>query len=114
MIVAAVAMLLVATRTFTVIYEVALYGSLLLVAGLSRYRSPDEPARIAANNQIRNVIVSGLLVAVVIIPMLLDQFPYLYELYELYELYGTRHAFGEEKYIRAAELGLSVSAKTPR
>ena len=100
LVVAAVAILLVATRTITSVYVVAVYGWLLLRAVWLLYRSLDPSVREVAKSQVRNVLLSGFVAALVVVPILIGQLPY------LYRLYGIGHVFGDEKYTRAAELGL--------
>jgi hypothetical protein len=99
LIVAMAGILLVYSRFFTVIYIGVVLGALLAINFYMLLRA-STPERNAATRRVINILLSGGLVAAVCLPRL-----YLSR-DAIYGYYMIGHVLGEEKYIRAHELGL--------
>jgi hypothetical protein len=98
-IVAVAGILLVYSRFFTIIYIGTVLG-LLLAKSLYELLRSSNSASDSAGRRCKNIILSGAIVAVVCLPRL-----YLSR-DAIYGYYMIGHVLGEEKYIRAHELGL--------
>src|SRR5262249_35766831 len=90
---------LIIMRFFVVIYFAGIMFGLLLFAGAS-LRSPSSARRAIAEKRLRNVVVAGLLTAVLVLPLLFLARE------AIYNYYVIGHVLGVEKYIRADQLGL--------
>jgi hypothetical protein len=99
LIVALAGILLVYSRFFTVIYIGVVLGALLAINFYKLLRA-STPERNAATRRVMNILLSGGLVAAVCLPRL-----YLSR-DAIYGYYMIGHVLGEEKYIRAHELGV--------
>lgn len=99
LIVALIGILLIYTRFFTIIYVAAVFGG-LLIATLITLRLNRSPGKGVAMRRLRNILIAGTIVAVVCLPRL-----YLSR-EAIYNYYVIGHLVGEEKYIRAHEMGL--------
>lgn len=97
-IVALAAVLLVYSRFFTFIYIGAVLGVLLVINLCKFVRNPE--VKQEARSRAINIVLSGLLVAAICLPRL-----YLSR-DAIYDYYMIGHVLGDEKYIRAHELGL--------
>ncbi|MBI5132494.1 MAG: hypothetical protein HZA66_23895 [Rhodopseudomonas palustris] len=104
LIVAAIGILLIYSRFFTIIYVAAVYGGLLLAALVALWLNRSAADRAAAGARIRNILISGSIVAAVCLPRL-----YLSR-EAIYNYYVVGHVIGEEKFIRAHELGIYTFA----
>jgi hypothetical protein len=103
--VAAVGILLIYSRFFTIIYVAGVLGGLFVVALLCGSRSTPPFARgSVAAQRLRNISISGAITAAICLPRLfLSQTA-------IYNYYVVGQVFGEEKFIRAHELGLFTLA----
>lgn len=99
LIVALAGILLVYSRFFTIIYIGGVLGALLAINFYMLLRA-STPERNAAKRRVINILFSGALVAAACLPRL-----YLSR-DAIYGYYLIGHVLGEEKYIRAHELGL--------
>ena len=99
LIVAAAGILLISFRYFTSIYAAAVLGGLLIVLSWLAFRSSTADHSLA-RVRIRNLLMAGVVIALVICPLLFVSRN------EIYGYYGIGHVLGEEKYIRARQLGL--------
>jgi hypothetical protein len=98
--VAVIGILLIYSRFFTIIYVAAVFGGLLVatLATLWFNRLPNKD--VVAMQRLRNILVSGTIIAIVCLPRL-----YLSR-EAIYNYYVVGHVLGEEKFIRAHELGI--------
>ena len=99
LIVAAAGILLISFRYFTSIYAAAVLGGLLIVLSWLAFKSSTADHNLA-RVRIRNLLMAGVVIAIVICPLLF------FSRNEIYGYYGIGHVLGEEKYIRAQQLGL--------
>ena len=98
---AAVAIILISLRYFTVLYVAANLAALLLLFLWSALKTNlDVVDRHLASIRARNIVAASLLIAAIIGPLLLISRQ------QIFAYYGVGHVLGEEKYIRAHELGL--------
>jgi hypothetical protein len=103
LIVTLVGVWLILLRFITVVYVGAVFGGLLVAVLLMFWHTADVQRRAVLATKIANVFICGALTALV-------AFPFMFAARQkLYEYYGVGHFFGDEKYIRAAELGLKSS-----
>ncbi|MEH2483529.1 hypothetical protein V1282_006886 [Nitrobacteraceae bacterium AZCC 2146] len=98
LVVALAGILLVHSRFFTVIYIGVVLGALLAINLYKLLRGPATDG--GAARRVRNILLSGGVVAAICLPRL-----YLSR-DAIYGYYMIGHVLGEEKYIRAHELGL--------
>jgi hypothetical protein len=98
--VAVIGILLIYSRFFTIIYVAAVFGGLLVATLITLWfnRSPD--GAVVAMQRLRNILISGTIIAIVCLPRL-----YLSR-EAIYNYYVVGHVLGEEKFIRAHELGI--------
>jgi hypothetical protein len=94
----AVAVLLIATRSFTVIYIGGVLIGLLIHSIVGIRRAANQVSRDRAVHRARNIFWSGALVAIATFPLLFAARQ------QLYEKYVVGHFLNEEKYIRAEEM----------
>ena len=93
--------LLVSMRYFVIIYLAAIYG-VLLVATVGVLLRSSGPFRRPAALRLRNLLISGGVIAIVCGPLLLLASK------AIYAYYVVGHVLNDEKYIRAAEMGVST------
>jgi hypothetical protein len=91
---------LVYSRFFTIIYVAAVYGGLLIAALLALRTKRQQVDRDDMMLRIRNILVSGIVVAAVCLPRMYISRE------AIYNYYVVGHVLGEERYIRAHELGI--------
>jgi hypothetical protein len=96
----AVAILLIATRSFTVIYIGSVLIGLLIHSLVDIRRAADKVSRDRAVHRARNIFWSGVFVGMVALPILFAARQ------KLYEKYVVGHVLNDEKYIRAQEMDL--------
>ncbi len=96
----AVAVLLIATRSFTVIYIGSVLFGLLVHSLISRRWIANQDSQDGAVHRARNIFWSGALTGIASLPILFAA------RHELYEKYVVGHFLNEEKYIRAKEMDL--------
>ena len=96
-IVALVAALLISLRYFVVIYVAGIYGGLLLATLLGRRRAASPFRRGVLAYRARNILISGGLVAAIVLPLLVLSWT------TIYNYYVVGHVLNDEKYIRANE-----------
>jgi len=97
---AAAAILLIFSRFFVIIYVGSVYGGLLVAALYTIWRSASSSRRAVAVRRTRNIVVFGTLVGVIGLMRLFVSRE------AIYDYYVVGHVLGDEKYIRAHELGL--------
>ena len=100
LVVAAIGILLIYSRFFTIIYVAGVLGGLLIAALITMWLNPAFHQRVVATQRIRNILVSGVSVAIVCLPRL-----FLSRI-AIYNYYVVGQVLGEEKFVRAHELGL--------
>ena len=100
LIVAAAAILLISFRYFTALYIAAVLGGLLALIIWSSFKSSSASNRNLSWLRARNLFTAGVVVVLVVGPSLFSS------RHEIYNYYGVGHVLGEEKYIRAHQLGL--------
>lgn len=93
----AVAVLLIATRSFTVIYIGGVLIGLLIHSIVGIRRAANQVSRDRAVHRARNIFWSGASIAIATFPLLFAARQ------QLYEKYVVGHFLNEEKYIRAEE-----------
>lgn len=98
--VAIVGILLIYSRFFTVIYIGGVLGALLATNILAVWLGKTADQKATATARTRNIVLAGLIIAAVCLPRL-----YLSR-DAIYGYYMIGHVLGEEKFIRAHELGL--------
>src|SRR6516162_2852702 len=100
LIVGVVGIFLVLLRFFTVVYVAAILGT-LLIGFIFAIKNRSQPlGRGLAIQRARNVVLSGLLTAIFVCPILF------LARNAIYNYYVVGHFLGEEKYIRAGEANL--------
>src|SRR6266404_4152465 len=104
LVVAAVGILLVYSRFFTIIYVGGVLGTLLAINTYGIWRNPSPYLTAVAARRIRNILLSGTIIAVVCGARLFLSRA------AIYDYYVVGHVLGEEKFIRAHELGLYTIA----
>jgi hypothetical protein len=95
-----VAILLVATRTFTLIYTGCVVAGLLSLALLDRRHASDMAERELARRRVRNTFWSAAALGLATLPLLLLARS------KIYEKYVVGHVLNNEKYIRAEEMNV--------
>ena len=95
---------LVYHRFFTIIYVAGVLGGLLAVEIYEIWQSSSTGRKTVAVRQARNILLSGMMIAVVCLPRL-----YLSRS-AIYGYYVMGHVLGDEKFIHANELGLHTVA----
>jgi hypothetical protein len=95
-----IGILLIYSRFFTIMYVAAVFGGVLVATLITLWfnRSPD--GAVVAMQRLRNILISGTIIAIVCLPRL-----YLSR-EAIYNYYVVGHVLGEEKFIRAHELGI--------
>jgi len=96
-----VAMLLVATRSFTLIYCGSVLLALWLTALVESRRAVDPSVRAAARLRARNTFWSGAALGLLALPLMFMARQ------KIYEKYVVGHVLNDEKYIRAEEMNVS-------
>src|SRR6266478_8519045 len=104
LVVVAIGILLVYSRFFTVIYVGGVLGALLAINTYGIWRNPSPYLTAVAARRIRNILLSGTIIAVVCGARLFLSRA------AIYDYYVVGHVLGEEKFIRAHELGLYTVA----
>jgi len=104
LLVVAVGILLVYSRFFTIIYVGGVLGTLLAINTYGIWRNPSPYLTAVAARRIRNILLSGTIIAVVCGARLFLSRA------AIYDYYVVGHVLGEEKFIRAHELGLYTIA----
>jgi hypothetical protein len=100
LLVAAIGILLIYSRFFTIIYVGAVYGVLLVASVVAFWFNRPADRDAVAMQRLRNILVSGTIVVIVCLPRL-----YLSR-EAIYNYYVVGHVLGEERFIRAHEMGL--------
>ncbi len=100
LVVALVGILLVYFRYFTIIYIAGVFFGLLAISVYRVWRSPSIYRKAVAAKRARNILLSGTVVALICLPRLFLSRD------ALYGYYVIGHVLGEEKFIRAHEVGL--------
>jgi hypothetical protein len=95
---------LVYHRFFTIIYVAGVLGGLLAIQIYEIWQSSSTGRKTVAVRQARNILLSGIMIAVVCLPRL-----YLSRS-AIYGYYVMGHVLGDEKFIRANEVGLHTVA----
>jgi hypothetical protein len=95
-----VAILLIATRSFTVIYIGSVLFGLLIYSIVDIRREANRASGGRAVHRARNILWSGAFVAIATLPLLIAARQ------KLYERYVVGHFLNEEKYIRAEEMNV--------
>ncbi|WPO44261.1 hypothetical protein [Tardiphaga sp. 42S5] len=103
--VALAGILLVYSRFFTIIYIAGVLGALLLINIVAIWRSLALDRKELAKQRARNIVLCGVIVAAACLPRL-----YLSR-DAIYGYYMIGHVLGEEKFIRANELGIGSLAE---
>lgn len=98
--VAVVGILLIYSRFFTIIYIGGVLGALLATNILAIWLSRTTDRKAIATTRARNIVLAGIIIAAICLPRL-----YLSR-DAIYGYYMIGHVLGEEKFIRAHELGL--------
>jgi hypothetical protein len=104
LVVAAVGILLVYSRFFTIIYVGGVLGTLLAINTYVIWRSSSPYRTAVAARRIRNILLSGTIIAVICGARLFLSRA------AIYDYYVVGHVLGEEKFIRAHELGIYTVA----
>ncbi len=104
LVVAAVGILLVYSRFFTIIYVGGVLGTLLAINTYGIWRNPSPYRTAVATRRIRNILLSGTIIAVICGARLFLSRA------AIYDYYVVGHVLGEEKFIRAHELGIYTVA----
>ena len=99
-IVAAAAIVLISFRFFTALYVAGILSCLLTILVWSAVKSNSSDDRSLARLRARNLLAASIVIALIAAPLLFGA------RHELYEYYLLGHVLGEEKYIRAHQLGL--------
>jgi hypothetical protein len=94
------AILLIYSRFFTIIYVAGTLGALLAINVLAIWRSRSTETKNESIRRLRNILISGAIIAAVCLPRLYLSHD------AIYGYYMIGHLLGDEKYIRAHELGL--------
>src|SRR5258707_388772 len=104
LLVAAVGILLVYSRFFTIIFVGGGLGHLLAINACGIWRSSSPYRTAVAARRIRNILLSGTIIAAICGARLFLSRA------AIYDYYVVGHVLGEEKFIRAHELGLYAVA----
>jgi hypothetical protein len=104
LLVAAVGILLVYSRFFTIIYVGGVLGALLAINTYGIWRNPSPYRTAVAARRIRNILLSGTIIAAICGARLFLSRA------AIYDYYVVGHVLGEEKFIRAHELGIYTVA----
>jgi len=104
LLVAAVGILLVYSRFFTIIYVGGVLGTLLAINTYEIWRNPSPNRTAVATRRIRKILLSGTIIAVICGARLFLSRA------AIYDYYVVGHVLGGEKFIRAHELGLYTIA----
>src|ERR1700688_4612864 len=104
LVVVAIGILLVYSRFFTIIYVGGVLGTLLAINTYRIWRNPAPYRTAAAARRIRNILLSGTIIAAICGARLFLSRA------AIYDYYVIGHVLGEEKFIRAHELGLYTVA----
>jgi hypothetical protein len=100
LVVVAIGILLVFSRFFTIIYIGGVLGALLAINTYVIWRNPSPYRTAVAARRIRNILLSGTIIAASCGARLF------LSRVAIYDYYVVGHVLGEEKYIRAHELGV--------
>lgn len=103
-IVAVVSVMLVSLRFITAVYVAVIFGAIFLALLIAMWRGVTPFRRGIAARRLRNLLVAGILTAIVVGPLLFAAKDIIY----FYYVIG--HVLTDEKYIRARELGLHTIA----
>ena len=104
LLVAAVGILLVYSRFFTIIYVGGVLGTLLAINTYGIWRNPSPYRTAVAARRVRNILLSSTIIAVICgVRLFLSRAA-------IYDYYVVGHVLGEEKFIRAHELGIYTVA----
>lgn len=104
LVVVAVGILLIYLRFFTVIYVAGILGTLLAINTYVISRNPSLYQTAVAAQRVRNILLSGTIIAVICGARLFLSRA------AIYDYYVVGHMLGEEKSIRAHELGIYTVA----
>src|SRR6267142_3429289 len=104
LVVVAIGILLVYSRFFTVIYVGGVLGALLAINTYVIWRNPSPYRTAVAARRIRNILLSGTIIAAICGARLF------FSRAAIYDYYVIGHVLGEEKFIRAHELGIYTVA----
>ena len=104
LVVVAIGILLVYSRFFTIIYVGGVLGTLLAINTYGIWRNPSPYRTAVAARRIRNILLSGTIIAVICGARLFLSRA------AIYDYYVVGHVLGEEKFIRAHELGIYTVA----
>src|SRR3981081_3702367 len=104
LVVVAIGILLVYSRFFTIIYVAGVLGTLLAINTYVIWRNPSPYRTAVAARRIRNILLSGTIIAVICGARLFLSRA------AIYDYYVVGHVLGEEKFIRAHELGIYTVA----
>jgi hypothetical protein len=104
LVVAAVGILLVYSRFFTIIYVGGVLGTLLAINTYGIWRNPSPYRTAVAARRVRNILLSGTIIAVICGARLFLSRA------AIYDYYVVGHVLGEEKFVRAHELGIYTVA----
>jgi hypothetical protein len=99
-VVAGVSVMLVSLRFITAVYVVLIFGGLFVAFLIGMWRGATPFQRGIAARRLRNIIIAGVLTAIVVGPLLFAAKDIIYFYYVI------NHIITDEKYIRARELGL--------
>jgi hypothetical protein len=100
----AIGILLVYSRFFTIIYVGGVLGTLLAINSYGTWRNPSPYRTAVAARRIRNILLSSVIIAVICGARLFLSRA------AIYDYYVVGHVLGEEKFIRAHELGIYTFA----
>jgi hypothetical protein len=104
LVVVAISILLVYSRFFTIIYVGGVLGALLAINTYMIWWNPSPYRTAVAARRIRNILLSGTIIAAICGARLFLSRA------AIYDYYVIGHVLGEEKFIRAHELGLYTIA----
>jgi hypothetical protein len=104
LLVVAIGILLVYSRFFTIIYIGGVLGALLAINTYVIWRNPSPYRTAVAARRIRNILLSGTIIAAICGARLFLSRA------AIYDYYVIGHVLGEEKFIRAHELGIYTVA----
>src|SRR5216683_191038 len=104
LVVVAIGILLVYSRFFTIIYVSGVLGTLLAINSYGIWRNPSPYRTAVAAQRIRNILLSSTIIAIICGARLFLSRA------AIYDYYVVGHVLGEEKFIRAHELGLYTVA----
>src|SRR5882724_4527179 len=104
LVVVTVGILLVYSRFFTIIYVSGVLGTLLAINTYRIWRNPSPYRTAVAARRIRNILLSSTIIAIICGARLFLSGA------AIYNYYVVGHVLGEEKFIRAHELGIYTVA----